>query len=105
MVCNTFHDHNSCDRIFYAYAQATKSCGVYMELPPGIRTKQEKSKDYVLKLLKNPYRKKQAGHIWNQYMTHKFKDTFFQQSLTDECAFYHDVIISLYTWVTLYFGE
>ncbi len=60
-----------------AYAQATKSCGVYMELPPGIRTKQEKSKDYVLKLLKNLQRQKQAGCIWNQYMTDKFKDTGF----------------------------
>ena len=41
-----------------AYAQATKSCGMYMELPPGIRTKQEKSKDYVQKLLPNLSRQK-----------------------------------------------
>ncbi|KAL7474679.1 hypothetical protein ACHAW6_000642 [Cyclotella cf. meneghiniana] len=58
---------------------------MYMELPPGIRKKQEKSKDYVLRLLANLYRQKQAGCIWNQYMTDKFKDT-----VTDECAFSHD---------------
>ncbi|KAL7475306.1 hypothetical protein ACHAW6_001228 [Cyclotella cf. meneghiniana] len=38
-----------------AYAQAPIECDMYMELPPGIKTKHGISKDYVLKLLANLY--------------------------------------------------
>ncbi|KAL7476035.1 hypothetical protein ACHAW6_001924 [Cyclotella cf. meneghiniana] len=53
---------------------------MYMELTPGIKTKHGNSKDYVLKLLANLYGQKQAGYIWNQYMTDILRDIGFQQS-------------------------
>ena len=49
-----------------------------MELTPTwYQNKTREVQRHVLKLLTNLYRQKQAGHIWNQYMTHKFKDTVF----------------------------
>ncbi|KAL7478001.1 hypothetical protein ACHAW6_005008 [Cyclotella cf. meneghiniana] len=66
---------------------------MYMELPPGIKTKHGNSKDYVLKLLANLYGQKQAGHVWNQHMIDKLCDIVFQQSQIDECIVYRNVII------------
>ena len=76
-----------------AYAQAPIECDMYMELPPGIETKHGNSKDYVVKLLANLYSQKQAGRVWNQYMTDKLRDIGFQQSQVDECVFYRDDVI------------
>jgi len=89
-----------------AYAQAPIECDMYMELPPGIETKHGNSKDYVLKLLANLYSQKQAGRVWNQYMTDKLRDIGFQQSLIDECVFYrNDVIFIVYVDDGLFFGS
>ncbi|KAL7474595.1 hypothetical protein ACHAW6_000565, partial [Cyclotella cf. meneghiniana] len=77
-----------------------------MELPPDIVTKHGSSKDYVLKLLPNLYRQKQAGCVWNQYMTDKLHDIGFQQSQIDEYVFYHDdIIFILYRDDGLFFGN
>ncbi|KAL7475484.1 hypothetical protein ACHAW6_001396, partial [Cyclotella cf. meneghiniana] len=74
--------------------------------PPGIETKHGNSKDYVLKLLANFYCQKQAGRIWNQYMTDKLHDIGFQQSQIDECVFYcDDVIFIIYVDDGLFFGD
>ena len=77
-----------------------------MKLPPGIETKHGNSKNYVLKLLANLYGQKQAGCVWNQYMTDKLRDSGFQQSQVDECVFYcNDIIFIVYIDDGLFFGS
>ncbi|KAL7474417.1 hypothetical protein ACHAW6_000389, partial [Cyclotella cf. meneghiniana] len=79
---------------------------MYMELPPCIGTKHGNSKDYVLKLLANLYSQKQAGCIWNEYMTDKLHDIGFKQSQIDECIFYRDdFIFIIYVDDGLFFGN
>ena len=73
-----------------APTQATIEHDMYMELLQGIETKHGNSKEYVLKLLANPYGQKQTGHIWNQYIVKKLWEIGFIQSLVDECVFYQD---------------
>ncbi|KAL7474813.1 hypothetical protein ACHAW6_000767 [Cyclotella cf. meneghiniana] len=89
-----------------AFTQAPIECDMYMALPPGIETKHENSKDYVLKLLANLYGQKQAGRVWNQYMADKLHDIGFQQSQVDECIFYcNDIIFIVYVDGGLFFGS
>jgi hypothetical protein len=54
-----------------AYPQASIEMDIYMELPQGIQTKHKNSKDCVLKLEKNIYGQKQAGHMWNSFLVDK----------------------------------
>jgi hypothetical protein len=54
-------------------------------------------KMHVLKLLKNLYRQKQAGRVWNQFLTKGLTKIGFKQSKVDECIFFHnDVIFIVY---------
>ena len=46
-----------------AYPQAPVKMDIYMELPQGILTAHENSKDHVLTLEKNIYRQKQEGCV------------------------------------------
>ena len=49
----------------------------------------QKKKDYVLKLHQNIYGQKQAGKLWNQYLTNFLINKFgFKQSSVDDCVFY-----------------
>ncbi|KAL7484320.1 hypothetical protein ACHAW6_009959 [Cyclotella cf. meneghiniana] len=75
---------------------------MYMELPPGIETKHGNPKDYMLKLLTNLYGQKQAGHVWNQYITDKQCDIGFQQSLLSAC-FTVMTSFSSNTWMMVFF--
>jgi hypothetical protein len=54
-----------------AYPKAPIEEDNYMELPQGIKTATGNSKDHVLKLLKNIYGQKQAGHVWNSHLIEK----------------------------------
>jgi hypothetical protein len=54
-----------------AYPQAPIEMDIYMELPQGIQTAHGNSKDHVLKLEKNIYSQKQAGHVWNSFLVDK----------------------------------
>ena len=65
-----------------AYPQAPIEMDIYMELPQGIESAAGKSKDHVLKLLKNIYGQKQAGHVWNEYLIDRLNSIGFKQSLT-----------------------
>jgi hypothetical protein len=76
-----------------AYPQAPIEMDMYMELPTGIHTKHVNSKDHILMLLANIYRKKQAGHVWNSYLVTKLREINFKQSLIDDCVFYRDNVI------------
>ena len=59
-----------------------------MELSQGIQTKHGNSKDHVLMLLQNIYGQKQAGQVWNHYLTSKLLEVGFIPSLVDNCVFY-----------------
>jgi hypothetical protein len=64
-----------------AYPQAPIKMDIYMELPQGIQTKHGNSKEHVLKLEKNIYGQKQAGHVWNSFLVDKLMSIGFTTSL------------------------
>ena len=74
-----------------AYPQAPIECPMYMEIPQGFKTTEEEK---VLKLNKNLYGQKQAGKVWNTYLTeiliNKMK---MKQSQIDPCVFYRNKLI------------
>ena len=73
-----------------AYTQAPIDRDMYMEFPHGIKVPGGVDrKDVVLKLHRNLYRQKQAGHVWYEYL-HKWLVTKagFVQWKHDECLFY-----------------
>jgi hypothetical protein len=76
-----------------AYPQAPIEMDIYMELPQGIQTKHGTSKDHLLKLEKNIYDQKQAGHVWNSFRVDKLMSIGFTPSLIDDYVFFHDDII------------
>jgi hypothetical protein len=76
-----------------AYPQAPIEEDIYMEIPQGIETATGNSKDKVLKLLKNIYGQKQAGHVWNSYLVEKLASIGFYPSLIDDCVFFRDDVI------------
>jgi len=52
-----------------AYPQAKVDGEIYLRLPKGFEITGRKLKgDHVLKLLKNIYRLKQAGRVWNKHL-------------------------------------
>jgi hypothetical protein len=75
------------------YPQAPIKMDIYMGLPQGIQTKHGNSKDHILKLEKNIYDQKQAGHVWNSFLVDKLTSIGFKMSLTDDCVFFRDDII------------
>ena len=82
-----------------AFPQAPVERPLYMEIPKGIEFEGKPSRDWVLKLDKNVYGQKQAGRVWNRYLTAKLvKDVGFKQSDVDECIFFKGTVIYvLYT--------
>ena len=48
-----------------------------------------------MKILKNIYGKKQAGKVWNDYLTDKLLKLGFRHSIIDECIFYRDSLLFL----------
>jgi len=70
-----------------AYPQAPVECDLYMAIPKGFTINGDR-KRFVLKLKKNLYGQKQAGRVWNQYLTTRLTDSGFVQSKVDECLFY-----------------
>jgi hypothetical protein len=79
------------------YLQAPTEMDIYMGLPQGVQTKHGNSKDHVLKLEKNIYGQKQAGHIWNSFLVDKLTSIGFTTSLIDDCVFFcNDIIFMVY---------
>jgi hypothetical protein len=76
-----------------AYPQADIEFDMYMDLPKGIETKYGNGKTHVLKLLKNLYGQKQAGRVWNQFLTKGLTEIGFEQSKVDECVFFRNNVI------------
>ena len=78
-----------------AYPQAPIECDMYLKIPDGCETDQGSNKTHVLKLLKNVYGQKQAGRVWNDYLTGKLLGLGFTRSLIDECVFYRGSLVFL----------
>ncbi len=77
-----------------------------MELPQGIQTKHENSKEHVLKLEKNIYGQKQAGRVWNLFLMDKLTSIGITTSLTDDCVFFHsDIIFMVYVDDGIFLGS
>jgi hypothetical protein len=76
-----------------AYPQAPINMDIYLELPRGIQTAHRNLKDHVLKLEKNIYGQKQAGHVWNSFLVDKLMSIGFTPFLIDDCIFFRDDII------------
>ncbi len=81
-----------CDFIM-AYPQAPIECDMYMQLPLGIQVAEGYSRDYVLKLMKNIYGQKQAGHVWNEFLVERLSSLGYKALLIDDCVFFKDDII------------
>jgi hypothetical protein len=77
-----------------AYPQAPVECDLYMEIPKGFEIDGDR-KQYALKLQKNLYGQKQAGRVWNQYLTKRLLKNGFTQSKVDECLFYYKRCVML----------
>ena len=83
-----------------AFAQAPVERTLYMKVPAGIEVENgANAKDDVLRIHRNIYGQKQAGRVWNKYLTEKLiKDLGFKQSRVDECVFYRGkTLYVLYT--------
>jgi hypothetical protein len=83
---------HQCDFIM-AYPQAPIKCNMYMELPQGIQVTEGDSRDYVLKLMKNIYGQKQAGHEWNKFLVERLSSLGYMALLIADCVFFKDDII------------
>jgi hypothetical protein len=89
-----------------AYPQAPIEMDIYMELPQGIQTKHGNSKEHVLKLEKNIYGQKQAGHMWNLFLMDKLTSLGFTTSLIDDCIFFRsDIIFMVYVDDGIFHGS
>jgi len=82
-----------------AFPQAPVDREIYMKIPKGFTIDGGKGDDFVLRLNKNVYGQKQAGRVWNDYLTEKLtKELGFVQSKHDECVFFRgSVMYVLYT--------
>ncbi len=83
-----------------AFAQAPVERTLYMKVPAGVKIDGDgNAKDYVLKIHRNIYGQKQAGRVWNKYLSRKLTEELgFKQSKVDECAYYRGkTLYVLYT--------
>ena len=83
-----------------AFAQAPVEKTLYMKIPAGVKIEGDgDTKDYVLKIHRNIYGQKQAGRVWNKYLSRKLtKELGFKQSKVDECVYYRGkTLYVLYT--------
>ena len=52
-----------------AYSQAPVDCQMYMEIPSGFQMNSPNSENYLLEVLQNIYGQRQAGRVWNLYLS------------------------------------
>ena len=99
-----------------AFTQAPLDCPSYLETSAGYqildgklqfagKSHKNNDKSFVLKLLKNMYGPKQAGHNWNNKLTDELLSLGFIQSKVDKCLFISlDCIILVYVDDSLIFS-
>jgi hypothetical protein len=83
-----------------AFAQAPVERTLYMKVPAGVKIEGGgDAKDYVLKIHRNIYGQKQAGRVWNKFLSNKLVNELgFKQSKVDECVYYRGkTLYVLYT--------
>jgi hypothetical protein len=83
-----------------AFAQAPVERTFYMKVPAGVKIEGGgDAKDYTLKIHRNICSQKQAGRVWNKFLSNKLvKELGFKQSKVDECAYYRGkTLYVLYT--------
>ena len=78
-----------------AYLQAPDEMPLHMRLPQGYRRDGVSRRTHALKLVRNVYRQKQAGRVWNKYMDQGMKEIGFKPSSFDPCLYYRGSIIFL----------
>jgi hypothetical protein len=77
---------------------------LYMQIPTGFKLSNGKT-DKVLKLQNNLYGQKQAGRVWNLFLTEGLQRLGFIQSVNDPCVFWwSSVLIVIYTDDTIVTG-
>jgi Reverse transcriptase (RNA-dependent DNA polymerase) len=87
-----------------AYPQAPIQNEMYMAIPKGFVVGQD-TNSYVLKLLRNIYGQKQAGRVWNEYLTAGLIEIGFTQSKYDMCLLWKgQTILVIYTDDTIVTG-
>jgi histone deacetylase 1/2 len=91
-----------------AFTQAPLDCPIYMEVPAGFdvidgvltfvgESVKRTDRKHVLRLRKNMYGLKQAGHNWYKHLTDDLLQHGFCQSQVNKCLFIrHDCIILIY---------
>ena len=57
---------------------------LYMKLLKGVDKNKGKGKMHVLKFIRNLYGQKQAGRVWNRYLTNKLLAIVTEQSAIGE---------------------
>jgi hypothetical protein len=82
-----------------AFPQAPVEREIYISIPQVFSIDEGKTEDFVLNVHKNTYGQKEAGRVWNHYLTKKLIDKLgFTQSKIDECVFYRGkTMYALYT--------
>jgi len=70
--------------VVLAYPHANIYSNIYMRLPNGLELNDGKTHcTHVLKLLKNIYRLKQAGKVWNKHLHQGLINLEYRQSKVD----------------------
>ena len=88
-----------------AYPQADLDVDIYMELPQGFNVGPESGR-YVLKLQKNLYGLKQAGHNWFEKLSSALGNLSINRSKMDPCVFIGDeIIVIIYVEDCLIFSQ
>jgi hypothetical protein len=86
-----------------AFPQAPAETDIYMEIPAGFNM--ASGKDKVLKLVNNLYGQKQAGRVWNNYLSDGLCKLGFEQCKNDPCIFWRgNTMIIIYTDDTIVTG-
>ena len=78
-----------------AYPHAPIEHNLHKNLPNGIETKKGNGKTHVLIFINNLYSQKQAGQVWNKYLTNEILTIGFEQSAIAKCILY---------WVNIIFA-
>jgi hypothetical protein len=87
-----------------AFPQAPVETDLYMQIPAGFKLTSGRT-DRVLKLQNNLYGQKQAGRVWNLFLTEGLQQIKFKQSENDPCIFWRgSVLIVIYTDDTIVTG-
>ena len=67
-----------------------------MELPKGFNTKEVDGRNYLLQLIKNLYRKKQARRVWDHHINDTLHQVGFKQSAVNYFVWYQYETIFFY---------